>query len=69
MKEILKIYFWAFHSIFKIFSLVRKLKKQFLWEINDIVLLFTSDGMRLAQKIWKNLCLVKNEMPNTQSLV
>ena len=32
MKQNLKIYFWGFHSIFIISSLVRELKKQFLWE-------------------------------------
>ena len=32
MKENLKIYFLASDGIFKISSLVRELKKQFLWE-------------------------------------
>ena len=34
--------FLTSHSIFEILFLVREAKKQFLWEKNDIVLLFTS---------------------------
>ena len=64
MKENLKMYFLASHSIFKILSLVRKPKKRFSWEKNGIiVLLFTFHGTGLAPKTWKNLSSVKNEKP------
>ena len=63
MKENLKVYFLTFHRIFEILSLVREPKKQFLWEKNDIVLLFTSHGTGLAPKTWKKLSLVKNKTP------
>ena len=61
MKEIWFVL--AFHSIFKISSLVREPKMQFLWEKNDIILLFTSHGTGLAPKAWKKLSSVKNETP------
>ena len=64
MKENLKVYFMTFHRIFKILSPVRELKKQFLWEKNDIVLLFTTHGTALAPKTWKKLSSVKNKTSN-----
>ena len=63
MKEILKNYFLASHSIFEILSLVSEPKKQFLWEKNDIILLFTSRGTGLAPKTWGKITAVKNETP------
>ena len=47
--------FLTSRSIFKILSLVREPKKQFLWEKNDIVLLFASRGTGLATKTWKKV--------------
>ena len=61
-KKIWKLFF-VFRSISKVLSLVRKPKRQFLWEKNDTVLLFTSHGTGLAPKTWKYLSSVKNETP------
>ena len=55
--------FLTYHSIFKILSLLREPKKQFLCEKHDIVLLFTAHGTGLAPKTWKKLSSVKNETP------
>ena len=41
--------FLTSRSIFKILSLVREPKKQFLWEENDIVLLFASQANPVAR--------------------
>ena len=56
--------FLTSRSIFKILSLVSELKKQFLWEENDIVLLFVSRGTVLASfGNLEKLSSVKNETP------
>ena len=47
--------FFASRSIFKILSLGREPKKHFLWEKNDIVLLFTSHRTSLAPKTWEKV--------------
>ena len=63
MKENSKIYFLTFHSIFKIYLLCMNQKAVFLWEKNDIVLLFTFHGTGLAPKTWKGLSSVKIKRP------
>ena len=63
MKENFKAYFLTSIKFSKFYLMSTNQKKQFLWEKNDIVLLFTSHGTGLAPKTWKKLSSVKNKTP------